>query len=86
MRRTELLQEVRIMRFEEAYEGWQQRRLTQAEAARMLGVCECTFRRHMNRYEGSVNLGSDQVQGSVNGTLRYGYRILGRLTKWLAQI
>jgi hypothetical protein len=40
MRRTELLQEIRTMRFEEAYEGWQARRLTQEEAARLLGVCE----------------------------------------------
>ena len=30
------------MRFEEAYGGWQERRLTQEEAARMLGVCERT--------------------------------------------
>jgi transposase len=51
MRRTELLQEVRMMRFEEAYEGWQKRSLTQAEAAGLLGVCERTFRRHINRYE-----------------------------------
>ena len=35
MRRTELLQEVRKMRFEEACGGWQERRLTQEEAARM---------------------------------------------------
>ena len=42
MRRTELLQEVRKMRFEEAYGGWQERRLTQEEAARLLGVCERT--------------------------------------------
>ena len=39
MRRTELLQEVRKMRFEEAYGSWQGRRLTQEEAARLLGVC-----------------------------------------------
>jgi hypothetical protein len=45
MRRTQLLQEVRKMRFEEAYEGWQSGRLTQEEAARLLGVCERTFRR-----------------------------------------
>ena len=51
MRRTELLQEVRKMRFEEAYGGWQERRLTQEEAARMLGVCERTFRRYVDRYE-----------------------------------
>ena len=36
MRRTEWLQETRKMRFEEAYEGWQARRLTQEEAARLL--------------------------------------------------
>jgi transposase len=51
MRRTQLLQEIRIMRFEEAYHGWQERRLTQEEAARLLGVCERTFRRYINRYE-----------------------------------
>lgn len=39
------------MRFEEAYEGWQQKRLTQEEAARLLGVCERTFRRYIDRYE-----------------------------------
>ena len=33
------------MRFEEAWGGWQSRRLTQEEAARLLGVCERTFRR-----------------------------------------
>jgi transposase len=51
MRPTELLQEVRKMRFEEAYEGWRQRRLRQEEAARLLGVCERTFRRYIDRYE-----------------------------------
>ena len=47
------------MRFEEAYGGWQARRLTQEEAARrltqeeaarLLGVCERTFRRYVDRY------------------------------------
>jgi hypothetical protein len=51
MRRTELLQEVRKMRFEEAYEGWERGRLTQEEAARLLGVCDRTFRRYLVRYE-----------------------------------
>lgn len=50
MRRTELLQEIRKICFEEAYEGWRCGRLTQAEAASLLGVCERTFRRHLNRY------------------------------------
>lgn len=51
MRRAEWLQETRKMRFEEAYGGWQARRLTQEEAARLLGVCERTFRRYIDRYE-----------------------------------
>lgn len=39
------------MRFEEAYGDWQKGSLTQEEAARMLGMCERTFRRYINRYE-----------------------------------
>jgi len=39
------------MKFAEAYEGWQSRRLTQEEAARLLGVCERSFRRYVRRYE-----------------------------------
>jgi len=51
MRRTEWLQEIRKMRFEEAYRSWTERRLRQEEAARLLGVCERTFRRYIDRYE-----------------------------------
>jgi hypothetical protein len=51
MRPTELLQEIRKMRFEEAYEGWNAGRLTQAEAAQILGMCERSFRRYLSRYE-----------------------------------
>src|SRR4030067_703395 len=66
MKRTEVLQEVRKMRFEEAYEGWKKGRLTQEEAARLLGVCDRTFRRYTNRYEdkgmeGLVDLRLGQV-------------------------
>ena len=39
------------MRFEEAYTGWQEGRLTQEDAARLLGVCDRTFRRQIDRYE-----------------------------------
>jgi len=39
------------MRFEEAYSGWGGRRLTQARAAELLGVCARTFRRYIHRYE-----------------------------------
>ena len=38
------------MRFEEAYEGWKKGRLTQEEAARLLGVCDRTYRRYLVRY------------------------------------
>jgi len=51
MKRTEMLQEIRKMRFKEAYEGWQEGRLSQEEAARILGICDRSFRRHRDRYE-----------------------------------
>ena len=51
MKRTELLQEIRKMRFEEAYEKWNAGQLTQAEAAQVLGMCERSFRRYLARYE-----------------------------------
>ena len=53
MRRTELLQEIRKMRFEEAYGVWTEGSLSQEEAARILGVCSRTFRRYTDRYEGN---------------------------------
>ena len=49
--RARYMQENRKMRFLEAYEGWGQGRLTQAEAALLLGQCERSFRRHIERYE-----------------------------------
>ena len=39
------------MRFKEAYEGWHAGELTQIEAARLLGMCERSFRRYLVRYE-----------------------------------
>jgi DeoR/GlpR family transcriptional regulator of sugar metabolism len=45
MTRARILQEVRQMRFEELYARQQQRNVTMAEAAEMLGVTERTFRR-----------------------------------------
>ncbi|WP_425248293.1 helix-turn-helix domain-containing protein [Dissulfuribacter thermophilus] len=51
MRRTEILQEVRLMRFEESYCLWKRRELIQEEAARILGVSVRTFRRYISRYE-----------------------------------
>ena len=39
------------MRFEELYVGWKAKRLTQAEAALVLGITDRSFRRYVNRYE-----------------------------------
>ena len=39
------------MRFEEVYCGWSESRLSQEEAALVLGVCDRTFRRYVGRYE-----------------------------------
>lgn len=39
------------MRFEDAYDGWQSGRLTQEQAAQLLGLCDRSFRRYINRYE-----------------------------------
>jgi transposase len=39
------------MRFKEAYDDWTSHTISQVEAASLLGVCERTFRRHINRYE-----------------------------------
>jgi len=43
MKRTKRLQEVRKMRFEQAYDGWRKGRLSQFEAARLLGVANARF-------------------------------------------
>jgi len=39
------------MRFEEVYLGWNESRLTQEQAAQILGVCGRTFRRYIDRFE-----------------------------------
>jgi transposase len=49
--RARYMQENRKMRFEEAYQGWSGGGLTQAEAALLLGQCERSFRRHVERYK-----------------------------------
>jgi transposase len=51
MRRTEVLQGLRAMKFEDIYGRWQERRLSQAEAAEILGMSERTFRRWRDRYD-----------------------------------
>ncbi len=39
------------MRFQEAFDSWSQGRLTQAEVALLLGQCERSFRRHIERFD-----------------------------------
>ncbi|HEY7585709.1 MAG TPA: ISNCY family transposase [Candidatus Deferrimicrobiaceae bacterium] len=51
MRPAEWLQEVRMKRFREVYGGWRERRLSQEEAARILGVSGRTFRRYVEKYD-----------------------------------
>lgn len=89
MKPTKLRQEIRKMRFEEAYYGWTEKRLTQGEAARLLGVCDRTFRRYLNRYEengldGLIDLRLEQVSHRrapvdevISVTERYHKRHLG---------
>ena len=67
MKRTEWLQETRKMRFEEAYEGWRAKRLTQEEAAGLLGVSDRTFRRYIERYDdGGMEALIDRRLGQVS--------------------
>ena len=48
MGRAKWLQETRMARFEEALDSWTEKRLTQEEAAALLGVCPRTFRRYVD--------------------------------------
>ena len=51
MRRTEVLQGIRLMRFEEILERTRSRELSQEEAASALGMSERTFRRWRKRHD-----------------------------------
>ena len=51
MRRTERLQGLRLMKFEEVYGRSYRGELSQGEASEVLGVSERTFRRWRDRYE-----------------------------------
>ena len=57
MRRVKFLEELRQMRFEESYSGYRSGRLSQEEAAKILGVCSRTFRRYMKRFESEGEAG-----------------------------
>ena len=60
MKRAKWLQETRMRRFEEALGRWTEKRLTQEEAAELLGVCPRTFRRYVDRYH------EDGIDGLVD--------------------
>jgi transposase len=51
MKRTELLQEIRKMRFVDSYDKYCTGKLTQDEASDLLGVSSRTFRRYIQRYQ-----------------------------------
>jgi len=53
MKQTRWLQETKQMRFKEAYAGWCNNRLTQEEAALILGVSARRFHRYVDRFEES---------------------------------
>ncbi len=52
MRRTEVLQGLRLMKFEDVYGKTHRGELSQSEAAEILGMSERTFRRWRDRFEG----------------------------------
>ncbi len=51
MRRTEVLQGLRLMKFEDVYVKPHRGELSQSEAAEILGMSERTFRRWRDRFE-----------------------------------
>ena len=51
MRRTDVLQGIRLMKFEEILGRTKRRQVSQEEAASMLGMSERTFRRWRDRFE-----------------------------------
>lgn len=78
------------MRFEEVYEGWNASRLSQAEAAQILGVGERQFRRQCRRYEadgldGLIDLRIGQVshrRAPVDEVLRLVNQYRERYVGW----
>lgn len=67
MRRTEVLQGLREMKFEDVYDRFQRGRLSSAEAAEWLGVSERTFRRWRGRFDDEGEAGLlDRRLGKVS--------------------
>ena len=73
MRRTEQLQGLRLMKFEEVYGRSYRGELSQGEASEILGVSERTFRRWRDRYEAEGAEGSVRPSpGAVLGPACWG--------------
>ena len=70
MSRARYMQENRKVRFTEAMEGWTQGRLTQAEAALLLGQSERSFRRHIEHYQTVIRANS-RLSSKRNGALHW---------------
>ena len=51
MKRAVWLQETRTMKFLQTQSDWESGRLTQEEAAQILGICERSFRRYLVKYD-----------------------------------
>lgn len=61
MKRAIWLQETRAMKFSQTQSDWEAGRLTQEEAAQILGICERSFRRYLAKYdEGGMDALADK--------------------------
>lgn len=79
MHRAAFMQELKQMQFQTAYEGWQSRRLSQAEAASLLGISERSFRRYRDRYETEGEAGLQDRRLSTPSPRRAGSSEVSRL-------
>ncbi len=66
MRRTEQLQGLRLMKFEDVYGRSYRGELSQSEAAEVLGMSERTFRRYRDRFEGAAEGPYDRRLGRAS--------------------
>ena len=78
MKRAAWLEETRKMQFKQTYEDWSSSRLTQQEAAQILGVCDRSFRRYILRYdEGGLEALSDKRLSQPSGRKASADEVMG---------
>jgi len=74
------------MRFEEVYERWDKGRLTQEEAADVLGVCDRTFRRYIDRYaQGGMEGLNDRRLGQASYRLAPVDEVMGLIDAYASR-